>query len=63
MALLASLGAPPVLLIDDAHWLDSASYTALARLADEVPDLLLAVSSRSVAPGGETPEPWRALLG
>ena len=45
-----------VLAIDDAHWLDSASWLALQRLSADLPPLLLVVATR---PTDE--EPLRAL--
>ena len=50
---------PTLLVIKDAHWLDSASLATLLRLVRERPPLLLVLSSRPQAAG---PEEWRELV-
>ncbi|MBF2028142.1 MAG: AAA family ATPase [Oscillatoriales cyanobacterium C42_A2020_001] len=37
---------PTVLVIDDAHWLDSASWALTLAIAEQVPSLLLVVATR-----------------
>lgn len=40
---------PTVLVIDDAHWLDSASWALTLAVAEQVPSLLLVVATRPLA--------------
>jgi len=47
---------PLLLLIEDAHWLDSASWTLLAELARDLPAALLVVTTRPL----ESPRPAAA---
>lgn len=52
MALFAARQADSAVLVDDAHWLDSASGTLLQRVVAELPALRLVVVSRAL-PGQE----------
>lgn len=51
VALLARAAAlrPQLVIIEDCHWLDSASWALLGRVAYEVPSLLLVVVTRPLA--------------
>jgi class 3 adenylate cyclase/tetratricopeptide (TPR) repeat protein len=46
---LAARRQPHMLVIEDAHWLDSASWSLASRAAREIPPLLLVLTTR---PGG-----------
>ena len=65
MAMLAQLlrgitdAAPAVVVLEDAHWLDSASLALALELQRKTPRLLLALATRPL-PAPE-PEPWKAL--
>lgn len=53
----AARSRPTVLLVEDVHWLDSASLELLVAVAESVPDLLLVATSRpSDAEGPGTSE-------
>jgi class 3 adenylate cyclase len=45
----ASAGAPLVLLVDDLHWVDALSGTALVALANRVPALSIVAGTRALA--------------
>lgn len=51
--------APSLLLLEDAHWLDSISWALLRLLVEQVPGMLVAVSLRPLA---EPPAELQALL-
>jgi class 3 adenylate cyclase/tetratricopeptide (TPR) repeat protein len=48
MAKEEAAGIRPVLVIEDAHWLDSPSVSILARIRREIPELMLIVVTRPV---------------
>jgi len=48
----AAAGAPVVILLDDVHWMDSASVALLEALADSAPELFIALGVQPV--GGRT---------
>jgi len=50
-------GTPAVLIMEDAQWLDSASWALLARVSAELAPLLLVVTTRPMTP----PEPAELL--
>lgn len=56
---VAVAGRPLVLLFDDAHWLDSASWALISRLWREVSPLLLVLGSRPY--GDEAPAVYGEL--
>ncbi len=47
----AAADQPTLLVIDDAHWLDSASWSLTLKVAQEVAGALLVVAMRSQTPG------------
>jgi class 3 adenylate cyclase len=51
IACLESVGAPMVIAVEDAHWLDSASIALLTRAARVVPKLLIVLTARAPEPG------------
>lgn len=53
-------GRPLLLVIDDAHWVDSVSWTLLRRIHREVEPLLLVVVTRPM--GSEAPEVFGELI-
>lgn len=53
-------GAPFVLVLEDAQWMDSASWALLARLSRQVAAMLLVVSTRPLGP--EAPAEYPRLL-
>ncbi|MET0405142.1 MAG: adenylate/guanylate cyclase domain-containing protein, partial [Cystobacter sp.] len=53
---LLSEAGPAVLLLEDAHWLDSASWELLRRVARDVPGWLLVLSTRPL-PDAPPPRP------
>jgi class 3 adenylate cyclase/tetratricopeptide (TPR) repeat protein len=50
---------PSVLILEDAHWLDTASWTLLHRVAQEIPHLLIVMATRP--PTGKEVEDLDAL--
>jgi class 3 adenylate cyclase/tetratricopeptide (TPR) repeat protein len=55
--------APPVLMFDDGHWLDSASWAMVERVVDQVPSLLMVIGTRPLDAGtGPPPEQYARLL-
>ena len=50
--------APALIVVEDAHWLDSNSWALLLEVARSVPGALLAVTTRPMA---EPPEPYARL--
>ena len=50
---------PAVVVLEDAHWLDSASWALALELQRKTPRLLLVLATRPL-PAPE-PEPWKAL--
>jgi len=60
-ALQASLTrSPKMVIVEDAHWLDSASWALVARIARQLPHLLLVLVTRPIAE--PVPAEYRALL-
>jgi class 3 adenylate cyclase/tetratricopeptide (TPR) repeat protein len=65
MAMLGQLlrevtdATPAVVVLEDAHWLDSASWALALELHRKTPRLLLVLATRPL-PAPE-PEPWKAL--
>lgn len=51
--------APTLLLVEDVHWADAASWTVLAEAATRLPPLLLVVTTRPLAP---PPPEYRRLV-
>lgn len=51
---------PSVLVLEDGHWTDSASWSLVARLARSVDEVALVVTTR---PWEEEPAVWRELAG
>jgi class 3 adenylate cyclase/tetratricopeptide (TPR) repeat protein len=56
----ALAGRPAVLLVDDAHWLDSLSWDLLRRVVHQVPSLLTVVGSRPVTDDADQLEQFAA---
>jgi tetratricopeptide (TPR) repeat protein len=56
--------APLVLVIDDGHWVDSASWAIAERVVREVPSLLLVIATRPFGEGSGrlAPEEYTRLL-
>jgi hypothetical protein len=52
-------GAPLILILDDAHWLDSASWTLVERVQREISPLLLVLVARPM--GDDAPAVYVAL--
>ena len=50
---------PVVIVIEDAHWLDSASWALALEVVRKAPRLLLVLASRPV--GAPEPDSWKAL--
>src|SRR5262245_53162213 len=50
---------PLVVVLDDAHWMDSASWALTLEVRKQVAPLLLIIVSRTMS--GEMPEPYRTL--
>ena len=53
--------APLLIVLEDAHWMDSASWALTLRLALEVKSVLLAISSRPLA--DPAPAEYQKLIG
>ena len=60
----APRSAPLVLVIDDGHWVDSASWAIAERVVREVPSLLLVIATRPFGEGSGrlAPEEYQRLL-
>jgi tetratricopeptide (TPR) repeat protein len=56
--------APLVLVIDDGHWVDSASWAIAERVVREVPSLLLVIGTRPFGEGSGrlAPEEYQRIL-
>ncbi|HEU5113020.1 MAG TPA: AAA family ATPase, partial [Acidimicrobiia bacterium] len=56
--------SPFVIVIDDGHWVDSASWAMAERAVRDVPSLLLVVATRPFGEGSgrDTPDEYRHLL-
>ena len=54
-------GEPALLVVEDAHWLDTASWSLVEELRQQVKDLLLVVATRPVEEDEMTPEHRRWL--
>ncbi|MGI9609964.1 MAG: AAA family ATPase, partial [Acidimicrobiia bacterium] len=56
--------APLILVLDDAHWMDSASWAVAERVVSEVPSLLVVIATRPFVEGAGHPEPdeYRRLI-
>ncbi|HVS31975.1 MAG TPA: adenylate/guanylate cyclase domain-containing protein [Thermoanaerobaculia bacterium] len=50
---------PHVIVIEDAHWLDSASWTLAGRVAEKIPSALLVVTTRPLP--DPVPRAWNQL--
>ena len=50
---------PLMIVLEDAHWLDSVSWSLVVRARREIPNLLLVVTMRPV--GDAAPEPFAAI--
>ena len=55
----ASAAAPLVVILEDAHWMDSASWALTLEVQRKVPRVLLALATRPLA--APVPEAWTAL--
>ncbi len=60
LAALPAPEAPKVLVLDDAHWIDSASWSLILQASREIPSLLTVLSSRPMP--DPVPEEWNTLL-
>ncbi|HEX2326761.1 MAG TPA: AAA family ATPase, partial [Chloroflexota bacterium] len=61
----AAAGVPLLLVLEDAHWLDSASWALALLVSREVRPALLVLAARPLAalgPGGAPPAEYRHLL-
>ena len=56
--------APFVIVIDDGHWVDSASWAMAERAVRELPSLLLVVATRPFGEGSgrDAPDEYQRLL-
>ncbi|WP_254564444.1 AAA family ATPase [Oscillatoria sp. HE19RPO] len=53
--------SPKLLIIEDAHWLDSASWALTLQVSEQVTPLLMAIASRPM--GDDSPPEYAQLLG
>ncbi len=60
LAEMPSPSAPKVLVLEDAHWIDSASWALILRAKRQIPSLLEVISARPMPE--PAPDEWTALL-
>lgn len=56
----ATAGAPALLVVEDAHWLDSSSWALLTDVAESLPRLMIVITTRPAE--DELPSDYRRLL-
>jgi class 3 adenylate cyclase/tetratricopeptide (TPR) repeat protein len=54
--------APLILVLDDGHWMDSASWAMAERVAREVPSVLVVIGTRPFLGATEAPDEYTTLL-
>jgi class 3 adenylate cyclase/tetratricopeptide (TPR) repeat protein len=57
---MATAGAPMLLVLEDAHWLDSASWALVARTSQFLPNALILLTSRPL--DGDPNDDYRRIL-